>query len=104
MITVNLMKKLATGVLALVAFGMMLLTSSAVPTRAESDDAGATYKAKCAMCHGANAEKTFDASKADGALVDAVLKGVKPKMPAFDGKLTADQANGLVAYMKSLRK
>ena len=104
MITVNLVKKLATGALALVAFGMILLTSAAVPTRAEGDDAGATYKAKCAMCHGAKAEKAFDAAKADGALVDSVLKGVKPKMPAYDGKLTADQANGLVAYMKSLRK
>ena len=105
MITVNPMKKLAAFLLTLGAFAMlMMMTSAAVPTRAEGDDAGAIYKAKCAMCHGAKAEKTFDASKADAALVDAVLKGVKPKMPSYDGKLTADQAKGLVAYMKSLNK
>jgi mono/diheme cytochrome c family protein len=72
-------------------------------TRAEGDDVAATYKAKCAMCHGAKAEKSFDAAKEDAALADAVLKGVKPKMPAYDGKLTADQVKGLVAYMKSIR-
>jgi mono/diheme cytochrome c family protein len=103
-ITVNLVKKLTTGLLAVGALAMILMTSTAVTIRAEADDAGATYKAKCAMCHGAKAEKAFDPSKADGALVDAVLKGVKPKMPAYDGKMTADAAKGLVAYMKSIRK
>jgi mono/diheme cytochrome c family protein len=56
------------------------------------------------MCHGANAEKSFDATKADDALIDAVLKGVKPKMPGYEQKLSADQAKQLVAYMKTLRK
>ena len=103
MITIDRMKKLATGLFAVAAFAI-ILSSSAVPIRAEVDDAAATYKAKCAMCHGAKAEKAFDPAKGDGALTDAVLKGVKPKMPAYDGKLTADHAKGLVAYMKSLRK
>jgi len=102
MISIDPLKKLATGLVAFAAFAF-LLTSTPVSTRAEGDDAASTYKAKCAMCHGAKAEKSFDAAKEDAALADAVLKGVKPKMPAYDGKLTADQAKSLVAYMKSIR-
>jgi len=102
MIAIDRLKKLATGLFAFAAFAL-LLTSTPAPTRAEGDDVAATYKAKCAMCHGAKAEKSFDAAKEDAALADAVLKGVKPKMPAYDGKLTADQVKGLVAYMKSIR-
>jgi mono/diheme cytochrome c family protein len=102
MISIDPLKKFTTGLFVLAAFGL-LLTSAPAPTRAEGDDAAATYKAKCAMCHGAKAEKSFDAAKEDAALTDAVLKGVKPKMPAYDGRLTADQAKGLIAYMKSLR-
>ena len=103
-ITINQVKKMVTGLFVLSLFIIVLLTTAAVPTRAEGDEIAATYKAKCAMCHGANAEKAFDATKADEALIDAVIKGVKPKMPSYDQKLTADQAKQLVAYMKTLRK
>jgi len=102
MIAIDRMKKLATGLFVFAAFAL-LLTTAPSPTRAAGEDLAATYKAKCAMCHGAKAEKAFDPAKQDAALTDAVLKGVKPKMPAYDGKLTADQAKGLVAYMKSIR-
>ena len=103
MITIKRMKKTLTLLFALVLFAVAM-TSAAMPTRADGDEVAATYKAKCSMCHGANAEKSFDAAKADDALIDAVLKGVKPKMPSYEQKLTADQAKQLVAYMKSLRK
>ena len=96
----NRLKMLAVLLLALPLLAIM----SPARAAAGGEDVAATYKAKCTACHGAKAEKAFDPSKGDGALVDAVLKGVKPKMPAYDGKLTADQAKGLVAYMKSLRK
>lgn len=96
--------KLAAILLAFLVFGILVLTST--PARAQGEVAAvdATYKAKCAMCHGGNAEKSFDATKADEALLDAVLKGVKPKMPSYDQKLSPDQAKSLVAYMKSLKK
>ena len=103
-ITINQVKKMLTGLFVLSLFSIVLLTTAAVSTRAEGDETAALYKAKCAMCHGANAEKSFDATRADDPLIDAVLKGVKPKMPAYDQKLTADQAKQLVAYMKTLRK
>lgn len=81
------------------------------PTRvraANSDDPAVTYKAKCAMCHTAKAEKNFDPTKTDEELVQTVLKGKKgekpPPMPGFEAKgMTADEAKGLVSYMKSLR-
>lgn len=67
-------------------------------------DAAATYKAKCTACHGAKAEKAFNAAKADDALVNAVLNGVKPKMPGYAKSITADDAKALVAHMRALRK
>jgi|SRR5205085_404151 len=72
-----------------------------------ADDAAATFTAKCKMCHGANAEKLFDASKGDADLVKVILEGTTSKegkkMPAFKS-LNEETAKSLVAYMKSLKK
>ena len=78
-----------------------------VPARTSGeDDSAAVFKAKCAMCHGASAEKKFDATKSDADLTQTVLKGKKaekpPNMPAYEEKgITADQAAALVTFMKS---
>jgi mono/diheme cytochrome c family protein len=66
------------------------------------------YKTKCFACHGATAEKKFDATKTDDELIQIVLKGKKmekpPNMPGFEEKgITADQAKALVAFMKLQR-
>ena len=77
-------------------------------------DAGADYKAKCQMCHGANGAgnpgmKTRDFASADvqkqsdAELTDIVTKG-KGKMPAYDGKLTKDQIGDLVKWIRTLKK
>ena len=73
------------------------------------DDAAALYKSKCFACHGATAEKKFDATKADDELIQIVLKGRKtekpPNMPGFEEKgITPEQAKALVVYMKSLKQ
>ena len=96
--------KLTAILLAFLVFGALVLTWTPARAQGEVAAADATYKAKCAMCHGGNAEKLFDATKTDEVLVDAVLKGVKPKMPSYEQKLSPDQARNLVAYMKSLKK
>ena len=96
--------KLTAILLAFLVFGALVLTWTPARAQGEAPAADATYKAKCAMCHGGNAEKLFDATKTDEVLVDAVLKGVKPKMPSYEQKLSPDQAKNLVAYMKSLKK
>jgi mono/diheme cytochrome c family protein len=70
--------KLTAILLAFLVFGALVLTWTPARAQGEAAAADATYKAKCAMCHGGNAEKSFDATKTDESLVDAVLKGVKP--------------------------
>ena len=107
-IRINGLVKMAAA-LASIALGATFLVVS-VPARAGADDfdAAGTYKAKCVACHGAKAEKKFDATLSDDDMVQAVLKGKKPEkppnMPAFEERgITADQAKALVAYMKSIK-
>lgn len=78
------------------------------PVAATIDDAAATYKTKCAMCHGADASKKFDVTKTDEHHVNAILKGQKgekpPFMPEYESKgITEEAAKALVAHMRSLR-
>lgn len=102
LIAIHKSQKLAASLLAVSLFAILVLMWT--PAQAQGDAVDATYKAKCAMCHGPTGEKSFDVTKTDDALVDAVLKGVKPKMPSYDQKVSPEQAKGLVAYMKSLKK
>jgi len=57
------------------------------------------YKTKCAMCHSPKAEKSYDPAVGIEEQVTAILKGKKaaklPNMPAFEGKVTAEQARAL---------
>ncbi|MBI4063223.1 MAG: c-type cytochrome [Elusimicrobia bacterium] len=80
-----------------------------------------TYGAKCASCHGPSAKgnpamaKMFkvDAAalnlvdqetgaKKDEELTTTIIKGKGGKMPAFDGKLKADEIADVLAYIRSL--
>lgn len=90
-----------------------LVVSIAVPAFAA--DGAATFKAKCAMCHGADGTKENpgmgvkslagpDVQKqSDADLVAAVTKG-KGKMPAYAGKLSDDEIKGVVAFVRTLKK
>ena len=109
------MKIMTNGLIKLgVAFtGVMLAATFVVVSvragaSADDFDAAGTYKTKCVACHGAKAEKKFDATLADDILLQAVLKGKRPEkppnMPAFEERgITADQAKALVDYMKSVK-
>jgi mono/diheme cytochrome c family protein len=105
--------------LKLIVVGFFILTAALAATaaqpsrvltvRADEQEASVFFAAKCKLCHGAQAEKHFDLKKADGKVVEAVLKGrpdAKPiKMPAYADKgVTEEQAKALVEYMKVLRK
>lgn len=82
-----------------------------------ADTAEATYKAKCAMCHGPDGKgetptgkslKVRDFSSEDVQKIsDTDLAGTiaagKGKMPAYK-TLTPDQVKDLVAYVRSLGK
>jgi mono/diheme cytochrome c family protein len=107
-ITINGLVKVGAALAGVVLAATLLAV--AVPARAGADDfdAAGTYKAKCFACHGAKAEKKFDAALSEDDMAQAVLKGKKPEkppnMPAFEERgITADQAKALVAYMKSIR-
>lgn len=97
-----------TFVIAGVIFMAFMIAS--VPARtATNDDTAALYKSKCFACHGATAEKKFDATKPGDELIQIVLKGKKmekpPSMPGYEEKgVTADQAKALVGFMKSLKQ
>lgn len=90
--------------------------SMAMPVFAQSGEA--TYKAKCAMCHGADGLATSGMAKAmkvpsvksedftklsESEMVAATENG-KGKMPAYKGKLTDAEIKEVVAYMRGLEK
>jgi len=81
-------------------------------------DAGADYKAKCATCHGPDGNgdtamgktmKVKDLGSAevqkqsDADVATIIEKGKKP-MPGYEGKLTKEQIDSLVKYVRSLKK
>lgn len=107
--TKNGLMKLGAAVGGLILAASLLVTSVPARTGADDFDAAGSYKAKCVACHGAAAEKKFDATLSDNDMLQAVLKGKKPEkppnMPAFEERgITAEQAKALVDYMKTLKK
>jgi mono/diheme cytochrome c family protein len=107
-ITTNALMKLGVAVAGMLLAASFVVVSVRARAGTDDFDAAGTYKTKCVACHGAKAEKKFDATLSDDVLVQAVLKGKKPEkppnMPAFEEKgITADQATALVAYMKSIK-
>src|SRR6185369_3708392 len=107
--TMKTLKVMMPTTVALVIVAAFALISAAARANQEQFDAAATFKAKCVACHGAAAEKKFDATLPEADLVQAVLKGKKPEkppnMPAYEEKgINEEQAKALVAYMKSLKK
>jgi mono/diheme cytochrome c family protein len=104
-VTVKSIKSFVLALIALPLLTLALMNAEAAPVAAQDADIAAVYKAKCSMCHGAKSEKFFDPAKIDDQLAEVVLKGAKPKMPAYEEKgITADQAKALVALMRQLRQ
>ena len=91
-----------------------VVTSCSFATESGAD----IFKAKCAGCHGATGAgdtgmgkslKVKDLGsaevqgKSDADLTDTVAKGKKP-MPGYEGKLTNDQIQDVVKYLRTLKK
>ena len=74
------------------------------PARATDDETATLYNTKCKMCHGATAEKKFDATKADDVLIQTTLDGKTaekpPNMPAFKDKLSAEEITEMVRFVR----
>ncbi|HEX3985059.1 MAG TPA: cytochrome c [Acidobacteriaceae bacterium] len=96
---------------------ILLAASLAAPAFAQSAGA-ATYKAKCAMCHGPDGTaatpmgkmmkipsfKAPELVKATEASLIADTKDGKGKMPAYNGKLTDAQIKEVVSFIRTLQK
>ncbi|HEX9162388.1 MAG TPA: cytochrome c [Thermoanaerobaculia bacterium] len=107
------MKKL---IVTLVTVALVML---AVPVFADATpDAAAIFKSKCAMCHGADgkgetsigkSQKIRDLGSADvqkqtDQQIGDVISNGKAKMPAFKGKLTAEEIKALVGHIRTFKK
>jgi mono/diheme cytochrome c family protein len=82
------------------------------------DKSAATYKAKCASCHGADGKGDTPAGKstnvrsfADPEVVKAsdedlagIIEKGKAKMPGYGKSMKPDEIKDMVAYIRSLAK
>jgi len=97
----------------LLACGLIAVCSSS----AVAQDAAATYKAKCAMCHGPDGKGSAtgvkmgvhdftsdDVQKQTDVQLSLIITKGKGKMPAYDGKLKDSEIKDLVAYIRGLAK
>jgi len=104
------MKKIDVQVLT---FAAALAVVLALPLSARAEDAGDTFKAKCAACHGADGTGSAMGKKmgahdftsadvqkmSDAELAETITngKGKMPKYPAVDAK-------AMVAFIRTLKK
>jgi cytochrome c6 len=101
--------------LTAIVIGMVAVTGS---TPLAAQDGPTLYKAKCAMCHGADGKGETPMAKklnvrdlgspgvqkqTDAELTTIISKG-KGKMPPFEGKLTAEQIGQVLAHIRELGK
>jgi len=113
------MRKTTTCIAGIMAVAVALANFAflSAPARADAAAAEATYKAKCAMCHGPDGKgetatgkmmkvKDFaseDVQKMSDADLTAAISSGKGKMPAFK-TLSADQVKDLVAFIRAFGK
>ncbi|MGA2047956.1 MAG: cytochrome c [Terracidiphilus sp.] len=96
---------------------VLLATSMASPAFSQAPGAD-TYKAKCAMCHGADGLAATPMAKSmkvvsfkdptmtgasDAQFIASTTNG-KGKMPAYTGKLTDAQIKDVIAFIRTLQK
>jgi cytochrome c6 len=97
---------------------LSLAVALAIPMVAAAQAKGeATFKAKCAMCHGADGSASTGMGKSMGlkplssaevqnmsdADLTALITNGKGKMPAYKGKLTDAEISDVVKYVKTLK-
>ena len=101
-------------ILTFLCLGSMLLISSTVLAA----DGAATFKSKCAMCHGPDgsgqtpmgkklgirALGSADVQKQTDAELGAIITKGKEKMPSYDGKISAEEISALVKFIRTLKK
>ena len=92
--------------------GLMILIIAA-PGRGNAQ-ASSLYNSKCSVCHGAGGKGDTPAGKSMGvpdltksgksaAELRGIIEKGRNKMPAYGKSLKAQEIDGLVAYIKSLK-
>ncbi|HVP55440.1 MAG TPA: cytochrome c [Candidatus Eisenbacteria bacterium] len=96
---------------------LLVVACLALASSAFAADGAAVFKAKCAMCHGADGSASTGMGKSMGlkplsspevqkmsdADLTALVSNGKGKMPAYKGKLSDDEINAVVKYVKTLK-
>jgi mono/diheme cytochrome c family protein len=87
-------------------FSMILVAAAMISTAAFAQDGAATFKAKCAGCHGANGEGKMGpkiAGKAAADITDVLTNGGKkgPHSKAFNA--TPDEVKAVADYVSGLK-
>jgi mono/diheme cytochrome c family protein len=113
-------KQLKTAIAGAMTLSILaLVISSQTTSQAASPvaaDAAATFKAKCAGCHGMDGSgntapgksmkvrdlRSADVQKQSDDQLFAIISNGKGKMPAYSKSLGADACKGLVAHVRKL--
>ena len=97
---------------------IICLAASSISAAFAQSSGADTYKVKCQMCHGPDGLGNTPAGKAakivsfkDPSVVNAsdadliaIVKNGKNKMPPFKDKLTDDQIESVITYIRTLQK
>jgi mono/diheme cytochrome c family protein len=102
------MKQIATRMFTFTATLTFVLT---LPLTGYAQDGAALYKAKCAMCHGADGSKISTHNlqvegvqkMSDADLAAIITNGKPPKMPATKS-LKPEEVSAVVAYVRTLKR
>jgi cytochrome c6 len=109
--------KKVLAVIAIAGSAAFVFSYSSAGAPVVAADAAATYKSKCASCHGVDGSGQTAKGKAmklrdlrsaevrgqsDEQLYAIIAKG-KAKMPGYEKSLGADTCKALVAYMRQLK-
>jgi mono/diheme cytochrome c family protein len=92
-----------------------VIALATAPVAHAAADGKALYDAKCAMCHGkdgvakpmAKGSANFNDAKWQASMTADKIAGVmesgKGKMPAYKGKLSAEEEKAVADYVKTLK-
>lgn len=90
---------LRAGLIALLALG-----SSAAPLQAAPPSGAALFKGKCSSCHDLTRSGPWPAVKdfsRDAATLREVIRKGKKLMPTFENKLSGEEIESLIEYIRS---
>jgi len=101
-----------------IALFVLLMIAFAATALAQNTPAKDLFASKCAMCHGPDGSAqtamgrnlkirdlhSADVQKQSDTDLKTVITKGKGKMPAFEGKLTGEQIDQLVGYIREIGK